>query len=1503
MSRRPDYSSLEHLSALHDQAGARHEYVQLVHNGQPHTNKQVHARAASMACYLGEHGVGRGSNVAVCTRLCPEAFSVFPAVWRLGATVVPIIHKLSGPQIAEILQLTGVEVLVVSADIYDRISADLAAISHLRQIVTIDGERSGCVAFGSIAALAATATVSSARGSDPALILFSSGSTGKPKGIIQTHGNLLHEIEIIHRERERAAHPRYLLGQTQPCRVLFNTPLGHTVGTAGLTLNIASGGTFILQDVIEVEEMLRLIQDHAIEAYFYGPPTVYAALLEYPSLDAYDLSSMRYWATGAAPISYERVAQIKAILPGDLGIMYGLTESSCISTAVLCDEHFIPDSVGKALPGLEICIRGANGSDVPPGSVGEVCIRGETISPGYLDLDEETQKTFRAGWLHTGDLGALDQAGNLTLAGRSKLVIIQAGINILPRTVEVVLEAIPEVKECAVLGVPDEILGERVVAFVAFKQGRSQTSSALRDLCRRRLATYEVPRQFIVLPNLPRTGSNKIDLGALRSFARQPPSAPTSNDRLALVEMLRDIARQLDLGDLPFDRPLMQAGVDSLAAVELALLLGERLGRPISETLIFNHPTLNDVIAYLQPDAAPADAPIAHTASQRREGVAIIAASCRLPNAISSLQDLWQQLDARTDCISEIPAERWDVDDLFSTTPYTEGKISHKRGGFLAAARYHDPAFFDLSPAEAKAMDPQQRLIHQMAWEAVEQSLIAHQDLSDLTTGVFVGISSYDFCALAYDSDKHRPAYTVGFLPTFIAGRLSHWLNLSGPSLVVDTACSSSLVAVHLACQSILSGESDMAFAGGVSMMLVPKPSQALGLMGILAPDGACKTFDDRADGTVRSEGAGLVLLKDLDLARRDGDRILGVIRGSAVNHDARSTNVGAPNGRAQVRVMRKALAQAGVSPAEVCYVEAHGTGTALGDAIELSSLAEVYDGEARHAPLHVGSVKTNVGHTEAAAGISGLAKILASFEHGSIPPHLHFERPNKKFDWAGHRLHIPVERIALPDVGALAAVSSFGISGTNAHLVVEAPARPAVAAPQPDPTDRTHHVLCLSAKSAYSLRELARRYLAQLAEQPTIDLASLAHTANTRRSHFALRKAVVFADRAELLAQLQAIADGKHKLVAAKKPAKLAFLFTGQGGAAVGMGRELYRTSAVFKAAVDRCDRVVGELLDRPYDAIVGDVASLFDVRYTQAALSTLQYALCRLLEAWGVRPTHVAGHSGGAFMAAAESGALSVDDALTIAVKRSRMMSRLPATFAMATCATTTSALADVLAAHGGGVTFAGENAPHSQVIVGPTAEVEAVIGRLATVGIKGKVLVAASAGVGFHSRWVDAILAELAEACAGIEVRPPALRYVSSLLGRPLGVVEALDGSYWTRMTREPIRWADAIKVMLHDEVTTFVEIGPHTTLTALGPLNASERHHQHVVWKNTLSSTEPAWAGICNVLKALYEQGFDLDWRAFDAAYARARVSLPGYPFELVDVGVHPYERPSTTSTTG
>ncbi|TGO03759.1 hypothetical protein PN36_00390 [Candidatus Thiomargarita nelsonii] len=861
----------------------------------------------------------------------------------------------------------------------------------------------------------------------------------------------------------------------------------------------------------------------------------------------------------------------------------------------------------------------------------------------------------------------------------------------------------------------------------------------------------------------------------------------------------------------------------------------------------------------------------------RTEPIAIIGMGCRFPKEANNPEKLWQILHDGVDVITEVPSQRWDVDAFYDPDPKVPGKTYTRHGGFLSVIDQFDPHFFGISPREAISMDPQQRLVLEVSWEALENAGLVQNRLAGSQTGVFIGISSSEYASyLLGDLNQIDPYHITGTSLNGAAGRLSYTLGFQGPCMAIDTACSSSLVAVHQACLSLRNGECQQALAGGINLILTPMGSVALSKALALSPTGHCKAFDEAADGMVRGEGCGVIVLKRLSDAMKNGDNILALIRGSAVNQDGPSSALTVPNGPAQDAVIRQALANGNVKPEEVDYIEAHGTGTSLGDPIEAGALGRVFGQDRpKDHPLMMGSVKTNIGHLEACSGIASLIKVVLSLQHEEIPPHLHFTQPSSHIRWDELPLKVPTESIAWPsgERRRLAGVSAFGFSGTNAHVVLEEAPEAVTQASSPL-VERPLHMLTLSAKTDTALKQLAQRYENHLSTHPDLALENLCFTANTGRAHFPYRLAVIATSTAEVRDQLLALTA-----VQSGDLPKVAFLFTGQGSQSVGMGRELYETQPTFRKTLDHCDEILRPYLETPLLQVLYTEANpkLDETAYTQPALFALEYALAKLWLSWGITPTAVMGHSVGEYVAACIAGVFSLEEGLKLVAERARMMQALPQDGEMAAVFANETQVTSAIQSYAHEVSIAAVNGPQNIVISGKRETIEAIIAVLSEDGIEAKPLKVSHA---FHSPLMEPMLSEFKRVASEVTYALPQINLISNVTGQTVAA-EVATPEYWCRHVRQPVRFAASIDTLHEQDYEIFIEIGPKPTLSGMGSQCLPD---DEGVWLPSLRQGENDWQTLLQSLADLYVRGASVNWTSFDHDYPRHRIALPTYPFQ-------------------
>ena len=982
---------------------------------------------------------------------------------------------------------------------------------------------------------------------------------------------------------------------------------------------------------------------------------------------------------------------------------------------------------------------------------------------------------------------------------------------------------------------------------------------------------------------------------------------------------------------VPLEKSFYSLGVSSLKAVEIMDTLGQDLGISLSPTLLFEAPTIVELSRYfvrthtakltelmhdgtarhtedatsiptvVEQAAAPravvevghvtemTDAPIERvSARMRADDIAVIGMGCRFPQS-PDLESFWELLRDGRDAISEVPPDHWNWQRFYSEDPGAGDKTYSRWGGFLKDIDQFDPLFFSISPREARLMDPQQRIFLEVAWETLEHAGYSGESLEREEVGVFVGSSNntyYQRIAPALTAADH--AAGVGNQNAIIANRVSFFLNLRGPSVLVDTMCSSSLVALHLAMQSLRQGECGAALVGGVNILLSPEYYVAMSRMKAHAFDGRCKTFDHRADGIAFGEGAGAVLLKPLARALEDGDRIYAVVKGSAVNHGGQANGLTAPNPRAHARLISRALESSGISADTITYIEAHGTGTSLGDPIEIEGLTKAFR---RHTERKqfcaIGSVKTNIGHLEPAAGIAGLIKVILSMQHGQIPATLNFEKANPIIPFEESPFKVNTELVRWEPEGVRrAAVSSFGMGGTNAHVILEEPPQ---ISPAVNADERPLHLLTLSAKSENALHALAGRYETLLSQRPDVVLPDVCYTANIGRSPLIHRLALTAATHDEARELLAAVATGQEARgvrrgqVWAGKPPVVAFLFTGQGSQFVGMGRELYETQPVFRDALEQCDELLHphlkhSLLSVLYPEAGRSVELLHQTAYTQPALFAIEYALAELWRSWGITPDVVMGHSVGEYAAACVAGVFKLEDGLHLIAERGRLMQSLPAGGEMAAVFAAEGRVREAIAAFPQEVSLAAINTPGQVVISGRGERIEEVSARFKREGVLVRRLRVSHA---FHSPLIEPILDPFEQYARRLTFNSPRVPLVSNLSGDVFETGETPGADYWRRHAREAVNFSHGMRTLVGRGCEVFVEIGPNSTLLRMGESCVAEAK---AVWLASMERRRDTYQVLLDSLGALYVQGAAIDWAGFERGYERRRVPLPTYPFE-------------------
>ncbi len=1481
---------------VEQQVGHTPDAIAVVNDGNRITYRDLNARANQLARHLRSLGVGPEVLVGICMDRTPEMVIGLLGILKAGGAYVPLDPAYPKERLAFILKDSQASVLITRQDLLKGLP------EHTASIVALDRD------WDSVFEYSAENLPCTTDAQNLAYLIYTSGSTGTPKAVAIEHRSV---VAFVHWTRD-------LFTNDEMAGVLASTSLCFDLSVFEIFATLSRGGKIILADNAL---HLAALDDAGDVTLINTVPSAMTELMRSNSLPR----RVRTVNLAGEPIKSSLIQQIYSCRSIDRVLnLYGPSEDTTYSTfAVLQRGATGAPPIGRPIANTRIYLLDSSGQPVPQGVPGELYISGEGLARGYLGRQDLTAEKFTpdpfsdipgARMYRTGDLARYLPDGNLDFLGRIDHQVKVRGFRIEPGEIENVINGHPDVENSVVV-VREDIPGDRrIVAYIAPKAGATLTPGDLTGTLRERLPDYMVPSSLVILDALPLSPNGKVDRKKLPTPDSQRPMMaadyiePQDDLERMISTIWKDVlhVERVGVNDNFFD-----LGGHSLLLAQIHHTLMESHKCDLKMVDLFKYPTIKTLANHLSQagDSAATTKFSEHRGRARHESVkktgieiAIVGMACRFPGA-RNVREFWKNLSDGTESITFFSDDQLNaagVDPRLLQDPsYVKAR------GVVDKVSEFDAAFFGFSPREAEIMDPQHRIFLECAWEALEDACCDPARFQG-AIGVYAGVGMNSYVLNLFQNGDVLNSIgpfqvMIGNDKDFLAPRVSYKFGLNGPSMSIQSACSTSLVAAHMACQSLIYGECDCALAGGVSIR-VPQETGYLHQEGsIFSPDGHCRAFDSKARGMLGGNGAGVVVLKRLSDALPDGDHIYAVIKGSAVNNDG-SDKIGftAPSVSGQAKVIAEALSMATVDPSTVGYVEAHGTGTELGDPIEIAALTQAFGGrQGDHPTCAIGSVKTNIGHLDSAAGIAGLIKASLVLSHKIIPPSLHFETPNPKCDFDSSPFYVNTElnEWKKGTHPRRAGVSSLGIGGTNAHVVLE-------EAPVMDFQEeaRPWHLLTLSAKNDAAVLDAAQDLAAHLGSHPDDNLADIAYTLHRGRKEFDHRVILTCSgidDARQALETLdpQRVVTGA---VVATEPS-VSFLFSGQGSQYVDMGLDLYRNEKRFRETVDRCAEILMPHLGLDLRSILfpsaEDAASrardcLRQTSIAQPLLFVIEYALAGLWMEWGIRPHAMIGHSLGEYVAACIAGVFSLEDALKLVAARGRLMQNAP-TGSMLSVTLPESELASLMPLD---LSIAAINSPRHSVVSGLSDSINSFRDQLVQKGISCTPLQVSHA---FHSELMDSILEQFAAVVGKLSMKPPKIPFVSNLTGDWIKDNEAIDPAYWTRHLRGTVRFSDGLRKLFDKPGRLLLEIGPGTVLsslakeqkTATSPVAVfSSMRHPH--------DQRSDLAHLLSTLGRVWLAGVPVDWDGFHRQERRRRVSLPTYPFQRQSYWIQPKDLTST-----
>jgi amino acid adenylation domain-containing protein len=1446
------------------------------------TYRELNEKANQLAHYLRWLGVKSDTLVAISLGRSPELIIGILAILKAGGAYVPLDPAYPTDRLQFMLEDSKASILLVHSTIQQQFG------EYRHTLLALD--KWSYDAQSTLNPIAINA------GHDLVYVIYTSGSTGKPKGVMVEHLGLTARLTAL-----KARYP-----VTEQDKVIFSGSPSFDATIEEYLLPLISGAQVIVLPglYLDMQQLAALTIRESITG-FNGTPLLLQALLAEIKQQALTCDlAWRYVAVGGDELSLDLVKKFYQLSQAKLYNLYGPTEAVIDASLLECSPCLQRMSIGRPLANTLLYILDANQQPVPVGVAGELYIGGKGVARGYLNRPELNAEKFilnpfGEGRLYrTGDLVRYLSDSKIEFLGRMDNQVKIRGFRIELKEIETAVRVQPGIADVAVV-VREDHGNKRLVAYLVNQAGlpsdevAAQAVASIRQAIAKQLPDYMMPTSFMYVEKLPLTINGKLDEKALpkpdkiyRTTALLPPKNVLESQLLAIWQNL------LEHEAISISDNFFEVGGNSLLLMQYYECLPSELKAQLTPTDLFKYPTIHSLSEYNLSRSAPQTLAIA-TAPVGQDAIAIIGLAGRFPGA-DNIEQFWHNLCQGVESIhfysDEALLEAGVSPALLANPQYVKAK------GVLSDVKGFDAAFFGISPLEAAQLDPQQRLFLETAYEALEAAGY-NPFVYPKRIGVYGGssVNTYLLSQLIQDSDQTRDWYQLALYheKDFLCTRVAYKLNLTGPAVTVQTACSTSLAAIHMASMALRNGECEMALAGGISLDEVI-PSGYLYQEGMVAsPDGHCRVFDSQSQGTVFGQGVGIVVLKPLQQALVDGDTVYAVLKGSAINNDgALKMGFTAPSALKQAEVIAQAQVQAGVTADSISYIEAHGTGTILGDPIEIEGLTLAFNlrEAAKRGYCALGSVKPNIGHLDAAAGVTGFIKTVLCLKHQWLVPTLHFQQPNPAIDFEQSPFY--VNTASLPwrasHYPRRAGVSAFGFGGSNVHAVLE-------EAPVVDRKllTRSYQILSLSAKTPTALTAAKVRLQQYLARHPELYLADVAYSLHQRQA-FAYRYSVVCSNLTEAVQQLQ----GEAVSLVASSP--LIFLFPGQGSQYAGMAKALYTHEPYFRAGVDSCLVVAKQQYPAWYEAIaqvdwLADTAKLHETAYTQPVLFIVEYALAQLLLHWGIKPQAMLGHSLGEYVAACLAGVFLPEEVLGLLIQRGELIQALPKSQMLSLALSATEAQYYLLAEPS--LEIAVINSPRRCVVAGPAASITGLQQRLAASGVTCRLLTTSHA---FHSACVEPVLQAYGALVSKVQRKPPQLPFISNVTGTWITAEQAQDASYWVAHLRQTVQFSQGVQTLNQTPSLAqaiWLEIGPGR---ALGDLVKQQLNKPLVV--ASLENKRDEKQQLAQLVSTLWQAGVALDFTVYYQGSGAKRILLPTYPFErkpywLLDKQV-PQATPST-----